>query len=607
MAALRFLIAFWALALTLPAQGQDMPGPARESFTAARADLARGDGIAAEAHLRQTMALGASREAVAARMGEALIDQNELVKARQWLGQGRFAPKEALHGWRMLGLLERREGDLPAAGRAYDRALAIAPKSAPLWVDIGRLRYVGGEQVQAIEAADRALAFDPKDVRALEFRGQLVRDQFGLVAALPWFERALKLAPDDVAVLGEYAATLGELGRAKEMLVITRRMLEIEPGHPRAYFLQAVLAARAGKPELARSLMNRTKGKLRDMPAAILLDGALNVMVGNMAQAIEALDRLARIQPGNERARLLLAAAMMDAGHYRSVINTFAAASARGDAPVYLLLQVGKAHEMLGDRAAAAPLLDRAARLTGRPIHPILQDEPLGVLAARWRDSSTAATGVPYIRKLLDAGALAEAESVAERLRVAYPGSHAASSLAGDVQLVRGQAAAAVQRYEWAARVRLDEGLLMRLADGYGRSGRASAAVPAIEGYLAGHPRSRSAMRLAASLAGLQGDWERSRLLLEHLLVTGGERDAQLLADLAFARMKTGDDDAAIAAAERAYALHRASGITAQALGTVLAKAGKDMARAEALLKKAQAILGDNALLREARGLLAKG
>jgi len=168
------------------------------------------------------------------------------------------------------------------------------------------------------------------------------------------------------------------------------------------------------------------------------------------------------------------------------------------------------------------------------------------------------------------------------------------------------QAAAAVQRYEWAARVRLDEGLLMRLTDGYGQSGRAAKAFPAIEGYLAGHPQSRTAIRLAASLAGLEGDWERARLLLEHLIVTGGERDAHLLADLAFARMKAGDDAAAIAAAERAYALHRASGITAQALGTVLAKSGKDSDRAGALLKKARAIIGDNALLREARGLLAK-
>ena len=582
-----------------------MPAAARANFAAAKADLARSDGIAAEVHLRRAMDLGAGAPQVAARMGEAFIDQGEPLKARQWLGQGRFAPDEAVHGWRMLGLLERLEGNLAAAGSAFDKALALAPKEASLWVDIGRLRYAGGEQMQAIQAADRALSFDASNVRALEFRGQLVRDQYGLLAALPWFERAIRIAPEDVAMLGEYAATLGELGQARQMLVITRRMLELEPGNARAYFLQAVMAARAGKAGLARALMNRTKGRLHDVPAAILLDGTLNLMVGNTAQAIELLDRLVRLQPDNARARLLLVAAMAEAGEVRSVIQSFGEAAARDDAPIYLLLHVARAHEQLGDRAAAAPLLDRAARLAASPIHAIAQPEPLGVLAARWRDApNRAGTAVPYIRKLIDSGALAEAETVAERLRAANPGASDAYSLAGDVQMAKGNADAAAQGYEIAAQVRLDESLLVRLTDAYGRSGRAAAAIPAIEGYLVSHPQSRMAARLAASLAGLQDDWDRARLLLEHLGASGSERDAQLLADLAFARMKTGDNAAAIAAAQAAYALHRGSAVSAQALGTVLAKAGQEPKKAAALLEKARRIGGENPLLKEARGLL---
>lgn len=120
MAAPRFFVAFWALAmaLALAAPAQGMPERARAVIAAARADLARGDGIAAEVRLRRAMQLGADRAAVAARMGEALIDQNDLPKAREWLGPGRFESQEALHGWRMIGLLERREGNLAAAGRA---------------------------------------------------------------------------------------------------------------------------------------------------------------------------------------------------------------------------------------------------------------------------------------------------------------------------------------------------------------------------------------------------------------------------------------------------------------------------------------------------------
>jgi hypothetical protein len=62
---------------------------------------------------------------------------------------------------------------------------------------------------------------------------------------LPWFERGLALASDDSGLLGEYAARLGELGRAHAMLKITRHMLALDPGNPRALLLQAMLAGRA--------------------------------------------------------------------------------------------------------------------------------------------------------------------------------------------------------------------------------------------------------------------------------------------------------------------------------------------------------------------------
>lgn len=165
--------------------------------------LAQGDGIAAEIALRKAMAAGAAHDAVAARMGEAYLDQGDLRKARGWLGPARFSAAEAAHGWRMLGRLAMAERDLPAAGKAYDRALALTPDDSRLWVDIARLRYVGGEQIQSAAAAEHAVRRDPGNVRALEFRGMLVRDQYGLAAALPWFEAGLQRMSDDLPLLGE--------------------------------------------------------------------------------------------------------------------------------------------------------------------------------------------------------------------------------------------------------------------------------------------------------------------------------------------------------------------------------------------------------------------
>ena len=82
--------------------------------------------------------------------------------------------------------------------------------------------------------------------------------RMGAAAGLPWFERALATAPHHADLLYDYAATLGEVGRARDMLAILRRLHDAAPGDRRIYFLKAVLAARAGKIDLAGTLLQRT-------------------------------------------------------------------------------------------------------------------------------------------------------------------------------------------------------------------------------------------------------------------------------------------------------------------------------------------------------------
>ena len=91
-----------------------------------------------------------------------------------------FLRRPAPRGSVCLGRLEMAQGNLPAAGAAFDQSYRADPANAGLWVDIGRLRYAGGEQAQALEAVDRALAIDPAHAEALRFRGQLARDAQGL-------------------------------------------------------------------------------------------------------------------------------------------------------------------------------------------------------------------------------------------------------------------------------------------------------------------------------------------------------------------------------------------------------------------------------------------
>jgi tetratricopeptide (TPR) repeat protein len=417
----------------------------------ARAALARNDAIAAEVGLRRALAAGAPREAVAAYMGAALLMRDKPEGARAWLEPGAFTQDSAAEGFRQLARLERIDGDLAAAGEAFDQALAIAPRDATLWVEIGRLRYVSGESMLAIAAADHALTLDPENPRALEFKGQLVRDSQGLAAALPWFERGLRRQPRDIALLGEYAGTLGDLGQARKMLATTRLMLTIEPGNPRAYFLQAVLAARAGDIGLARGLFARTKGRFADLPVAQLLEGVLEMGAGNYGLASEALAKVVRAQPANGRAQLLLARAYALGGMNRLVVHDYAAAAARPEASPYLVALVARAYEADDRRDLAAPLLDRLAAPRVARIVPVANSE---------------------VGALLVAGDADGARALADRNLAAAGGSALNQAIAGDIRLADGDAAGALAHYRQAARVRLSESLRQRIAIAEAASGQ---------------------------------------------------------------------------------------------------------------------------------------
>ena len=579
------LIVAAALALApLPTHADPQPGAAL--VTAAREALRRGDGIDAEVKLREALKRGVPKEQLAAYFGGAYLRQGNRDRARQWLGPGVFSGATRAEGFRLLAQLEQLDNNLPAAGAAYDRVLALLPDDPELWVEIGRLRYRGGQHVLAIAAADHAIALGPQNVRALEFRGQLIRDRYGLLPALPWFEAALVHAPDDVSVLTDYAATLGELGRASEMLTVTRRILQLDAGNPRAYYLQAVLAARAGRYELARGLLARTRNKLEDLPGPLLLQALLELGAGNTKVASELCEQFLDQQPDNIRARELLARTLYVSGQNRYLTIRFRDDIARKNASPYILTTVARGFEALGDRAEAGRLLDLAAKPQRAALHVVAQGTQIGALMAQGRSD--------------------EALASAERQRDAQPGTYASQALAGDVQLALGNARAAQERYVAAAQIRMSQELLVRRLEAYAAAGDPQGAAQMVRAWLIENPGDRVALRLEADMALREGDGGRALAILDYLRRSGAEQDVKLLSDLSFIQLQAQSPDVAANTATIAYRLQRANPLATQALALGFADLADHRSAALALIEKARRMLGDNPMLAEARGKLMR-
>jgi len=514
-----------AVLLTLFCAGT-VRGDAPEDLLAeARSALDRGDAISAEVRLRSALKNGVPADAVRASLGQALLLQGNLVAAREVLYAGDFAPPSAAQGWHQRGRLELAEGRLPEAGLAFDRSYRLAPDNASLWTDIARLRFTGGEQAQAIEAVERAVKLGPRDPRALEMRGLLVREQFGLVAALPWFEAGLRSAPEDVSLLGEYAATLGDLGHYRAMLVVCRKLAKIDPANPRVLYLQAVLAARAGQTTLARKILLSTKGALRDMPAALLLNGILEYRAGNANLAVGFFDRLVRMQPDNMQARMLLARAMVRQRLDAEAVEVLQDWAPRDLAPRYMVQTMGTALVRLGRKQDAKPYFARA-QFDPTEISGVLPaGQAVGVLALNYAERpNVAQTTVPYLRGLLDNGDAERAVAVAQQLQSANPGTAEAWLLVGDARLFAGQHVAALDAYGRAALIRFNLPTLRRLDQAMRLVGKPAEANALLARYLMQNPGSPQALKLLAAGRAEAGD-VKGATAIEAVLVERGLRN----------------------------------------------------------------------------------
>lgn len=503
---------------------------------AADAAIAKGDPVAAEVMVRQAMERSHADNALRAWLAEALLGQGDRAGARRALDGGALTPDSIALGWRVRGQIALAEGNLAAAAAAFDQALHADPHDADLWVSIASLRFTGGEQALAEAAADRAVALDPQNPRALALRGMLIREQYGLAAALPWFEEALLLHPDEPALLDAYGSTLVDMGQYKAALIVARKLAEVDPKNQRPRLMEAVLAARAGQTDLARSILQRTGTAFRDMPAAMLLSGVLDYRAGNFDLAVEGLERLVTRQPDNNVARHLLARALAAKGDWRRLVDLFDTDVTAGRAGPDLVALVGQAWTRLAARDSAAQarserdrgkaLMARASTMTGTgPGAAIASEGSVSVLALRYADNPRSArNAVPYIRALIGGHQVEDAQSVADRLRDENTGNADAQMLAGDVRMIRGEARDALLDYTNAASIRFNEAVLVRMDAALRAAGRGADADSMTSRYLGQNPESATAMTLLA--AGWAGNPARARDLLalrKAMLARGAE------------------------------------------------------------------------------------
>jgi Tfp pilus assembly protein PilF len=128
-----------------------------------------------------------------------------------------------------LGCALLDEGDLLRAREEFQKALAISPRSGLGWNNLARTEALLGNEEAAVRTYLKVLQVDPDQKQTLLFLGRLLKKRGRLEHAQRLFERLRELAPhlpQPYFELGEIHAARGELGPAREAW---EKYLQIRP------------------------------------------------------------------------------------------------------------------------------------------------------------------------------------------------------------------------------------------------------------------------------------------------------------------------------------------------------------------------------------------
>ncbi len=568
------------------------PNDPKVRLAQAEALLALRDGAGAQAELERARKIGATVADTAHLMAQALLLQGAYeAAAREAMLAG---PSHAGHAAWVRGLALAAAGDRAAAAAALQQAVAAAPRDPRAWIAHARLRREEGDVQGALASVGKAIALKPAFAEALILKGELIRRQYGLGASLPWFDRALEIDPNNEVALLERAASYGEIGRMTDMLADTRKVLSLSAQSPRAFYLQAMLAARAGNFELAKSLFQRTRGKLDGQPATMLLASAIDYQTGAVQQAAKRLTRLVELQPDNRKARRLLAASYWRLGDAAATAAALRPIADQEDADRYSLTLMGRALAATGQPDKGAVYLARAAQPQQGSAAGLLSEPASPERLQELRYAASINPGSPeaqvrLIRALLSTGLGDEALQRAQTLQAGNPGVPEAHLLVGDALGMRGDFRGAAEQYRRAANLSFTEPVALRLIEALERSGQGAAAARVLDLFLQQNPRSVPAHMLAATAYMRARDWPAAIEVYEGLRRRLGDRDAVMLNNLAWAYSEEGEIEQAIPLARKAWALDPSNPATADTLGWLLVKSGK---KAEGLVLLERAARG---------------
>jgi len=206
---------------------------------------------------------------------------------------------------------------------------------------------------------EQKLKESPKDARLWTLHGFALTHLNNPKQALLSYRRALEISPDYLPAL-EGAAELSFKASGPDAVVFIEKILKIRPKDQTSHAMLASLAVKRGDCSAAVKEFESSRPLIDSQIVPLQEYGSCLAKLKRSAEAIPIFDRLAKLQPADERARYNLAVVQSFSGRYQDVIATLAPTEGGSEQDADALDLLAEAYEAVSDTPRAVAALRQA-------------------------------------------------------------------------------------------------------------------------------------------------------------------------------------------------------------------------------------------------------
>jgi len=454
-----------AAVIQLKAALQKQPDLAEARFLLGRTLLENGDPVSGEVELRKALALKYPASAVLPLLARSLVMQRKGQRAiDEFASIDLGAPAATAELKTTIATAYAQAGDLAKSRAALAAALRAAPDFSPALLMNARLKASENDSDAALALVDRVIANDADNHEALQLKGDLLLARGDSAAALQAQRQALSKRADWAPAHSSAIEILllqGDLVAAKAQLEQMKKAL---PNHPQTVYYRARIAAADKDYKTARELTQALLKGAPDNFKVLLLAGAIELEAGSLPQAENFVTKAMRLSPDAVNARRLLAQIYLRSGQPQKVEETLQPMLGDQNPGADALNLAAEAALQLGDAKKAVTYFQRAAKVnpadprsrTMLALDQIAKGNADAGFAELEKIASTdkgTATDLAIISARLSQKDYAAAFKAIDTLEKKRPGEPFAAQIRGQVEMVRGDVAAARKSFAKALEI----------------------------------------------------------------------------------------------------------------------------------------------------------